>query len=470
MIPLHVEGLADVVGGELVGSRSRSRDGDGAGATVTGVVIDSRQARQGALFAALVGERDDGVDFVGDAKDNGATAALVAADHRARVIDAGLPCVLVDDVVDALAGLGRWVRDEIDPLVVAVTGSNGKTTTKDLIAAAVGARRSVVAAQGSFNNELGTPLTCCRLEPGSEVLVAELGARGIGHVATLAAPLRPDVGVVTTISGAHLELFGSIDAIEQAKGELVEALTPDGLAVLNADDPRVARLAARTDAEVVTYGLTEADWQAHAVVLDDLARATFRVRGRTVRLPLPGRHQVGNALAALVVAERAGVGLDEAAAALGEARISPWRGEVTSTRSGLVVVNDAYNANPASTIAALETLAGMRCDGRRVAVLGEMAELGTSAGDAHAAVGEALAHLGIDGLVTVGDAARGVHAAAAVPLGGPAADGEEALALLAEVVTGDDVVLVKASRSAGLERVAHGLIAAHDGPATEARA
>ncbi len=467
MIPLTVEQLADVVGGDLT-------DPSAGGRAITGVVIDSRAAGPGALFAALPGQRTDGHAHVGAAARAGAVACLVATERLvdpavATALDEGGAAVAVDEVGDALLGLGRWARDTVDPTVVCVTGSSGKTTTKDLIAAATGAGRSVVANVGSYNNELGVPLTCCRLELGSEVLVAEVGARGLGHVARLAALLAPDIAVVTTISGAHLEQFGDLETVARAKGELVEALGAGGLAVLNADDPRVAALAARTVGRVVTYGLdSEAAWRADDVELDALARARFTVRGVRVELPLAGVHQVGNALAALVVADAVGVPLDAAAAALAAAPVSRWRSEVIRTAQGVVVVNDAYNANPASTEAALRTLAAVDTTGRRWAVLGEMAELGPTSGDEHERVGRLAVRLGLDGVVAVGEPAERVRHGAAEEAAGRGEqravdDAQAAAGLLAQRLEPGDVVLVKASRSAGLERLAEQLVASLGG-------
>ena len=461
MIALTVEQLADVVGGDLAGAADPY-------AVIDDVVIDSRRARPGSLFVALPGEHTDGHHFAADAAARGATAVLVA---EGRDLDPDVPAVVVDDPADALLGLGRWVRETVDPTVVAVTGSSGKTTTKDLIAAAVGAGRAVVASAGSYNNDLGVPLTCCRLTLGSEVLVAEVGARGLGHVARLAALLEPDIGVVTTIVGAHLELFGDVATVAQAKGELVEALDAEGLAVLNADDPRVAALAGRTHARVVTYGVhADADWRAQDVRVDALARPTFTVRGLEVTVPLPGEHNVGNALAALAVADAVGVPLEAAARALATAAVSRWRMEVVHTRDGVTVLNDAYNANPASVGAALRTLAQVDTGGRRWAVLGTMAELGRASVEEHDRIGRLAIRLGVDGLVVVGPEARPIRNAA--DLEGFYGQGDLYMVDRAEDVAGvlsgrlrtGDVVLVKASRAVGLERAADDLVAASGGP------
>jgi UDP-N-acetylmuramoyl-tripeptide--D-alanyl-D-alanine ligase len=465
MIALRLDALAEIVGGELVDPACGHH-------LVNSVTIDSRTARPGSLFVALPGERADGHDFLAHALRAGATGQLTRAGHPNGALGSA---VVVDDPADALLGLGAWLRDVVDPTVVAVTGSNGKTTTKDFIAAAVGVGRLVVANAGSYNNELGVPLTCCRLEVDTEVLVAEIGARGVGHIARLAPVVAPDIAVVTTVAAAHLELLGSIELVATAKTELVEALTEEGLAVLNVDDPRVAAMAERAPGRVVTYGTSaDADWRATDVELDRLARPAFRVRGVEVRLPRPGEHNVGNALAALAVADACGVAPSQAATGLARAAVSRWRMEMTESPSGPTVVNDAYNANPASMAAALRTLARMRPQegGRRWAVLGHMAELGPGSADEHTRVGRLAAQLGIDALVLVGpDAAAIGHGAAAASAYHPddmlrVADTEAAVSVLRRRLRAGDVVLVKASRSAGLERVAHAL--AREGGAASA--
>jgi len=313
------------------------------------------------------------------------------------------------------------------------------------------------------------PLTCCRLEADTEVLIVEIGARGLGHIAALAQPLAPDVAIVTTVGPSHLELLGDIGTVARAKAELVAALGPDGTAILNADDPRVAAMAADAPGRVVTYGVEhDADWRAVDVRVDALARPTFRVRrgGETVevRVPLPGAHNIGNALAALAAADVCGVPPAIAAAGLADAAVSHWRMEVGRTPDGVTVLNDAYNANPASMRAALDTLAAVTADGRRWAVLGEMAELGAGSQAAHAEVGAHAAAVGVDGLVVVGDRAAPLARAAAAAPRPPqevvaVADPQAAVAALRERLRPGDVVLVKASRAAGLERVAAALTA-----------
>jgi UDP-N-acetylmuramoyl-tripeptide--D-alanyl-D-alanine ligase len=454
MIDVTLAQLAEIVGGKLVDERADTP-------VVHGVTIDSRRVGDGDLFVALPGTRTDGHRFVDAALAAGAAGALVAAD---RGVDPapGTAVVVVDDPADALLALGAWLRDTLDPHVVAVTGSNGKTTTKDLIAASL-RDRAVVANEGSFNNELGMPLTCCRMTRSTEVLVSELGMRGPGQIAQLAALLRPTVGVVTSVAGVHLELLGSLEAIADAKGELVEALDADGTAVLAADDARVAAMAQRTVATVVTFGTARsADFRATDIELDRRARPRFVLHspfGRhDVTVPVPGMHNVGNALAAVAAATASGVDLSSAIAGLAHARVSRWRLQLESV-GDVSILNDAYNANPTSVEAALRTLRALPTTGRRWAVLGTMAEIGPTSAEEHRRTGGVVTDLGVDALITVGDeAAAMIEGAAAADTGHcqhrwAVDDVDAAARILAHETDDQDVVLVKASRSAGLERV-----------------
>lgn len=445
MIPLDLADIADVVGGEL-------RDEADAGRVATSVTIDSRAATAGSLFVALPGEHVDGHDYIDSALAAGASGYLFD-ETRSPTARGG---VAVDDPADALLGLGAWMRTTVNPLVVAVTGSAGKTTTKDLLRAALSTQRRVIANRGSYNNELGVPLTCCELRSDTDVLVAEVGARGAGHIAAMALVLRPNVSVVTTVAAAHLEMFRDLQGVARAKRELVEALDADGVAVLNADDPLVAGMAGAAAGRVVTYGRgADADFRAEDIHLDEAARATFVCRGTEVRLPLPGEHNIGNALAALAVAEVVGLDLRAAAEGLHTAQVSRWRMELSRTASGITVLNDSYNANPASMAAALRTLAAMDVRGRRWAVLGQMAELGEGAVAAHEEIGRLCTTLHLDGLVVVGTAAAATADAAAGSLRVERVDAPgEAVDLLTEILRDGDAVLVKASRAAGLEAVA----------------
>ena len=454
MIDRTLGQVAHATGGRLHGDPDRHIDA---------IATDSRALPGGAaLFVALRGEHHDGHDHAAAAARAGAAAVL--ADRP--LPDLAVPVIEVADTWRALRDLARDVRRDIAPTAVAITGSVGKTTVKDLTAAAVGAGLRVHAARGSYNNEAGVPLTVLGLRHDTQVLIAEVGARRVGDIAHLAPIVAPNVAVVTAVRAVHLEIFGSIEAIGRAKAELVDALEPGGIAVLNVADPAVAAMAGRA-ASVLRVGLdvADADVTARDVRLDRLARprATALTPWGEVDLvlPLAGRHHVANALLALGVAGHLGVDLAAAAAALASAPLSPWRGEVTEI-AGVTVLNDAYNSNPTAAIAALDTLAAIERTGRSIAVLGVMAEIGPTSDVDHGSVGARCVDLGIDHVVVVGPGARGIATGAREAGAGPdtiveVPDATAASAWLRDAVAAGDVVLVKASRVAGLETVAAGL-------------
>ncbi len=470
MIALTLGEVAAAVEGRLHG-------GAFAATVVTGAVrTDSRAIGAGDLYVAVIGESHDGHAFAPDAVASGAVAVLAS-----RPLD--VPCVVVDDTVVALGRLARAVLDRLDHLiVVGVTGSSGKTSTKDLLAQVLPAYGPTIAPEGSFNNEIGLPATALGVDESTRVLVSEMGARGIGHVHYLTTVTPPRIGVVLNVGSAHVGEFGSREAIARAKGELVEALphaAAGGVAVLNADDPLVSAMRSRTTARVVTFGEhTDADVRAESVVLDDLGRPSFDLvadgRSAHVTLSLHGRHHVSNALAVAAVGLSLGLDLDEVGAALARARTaSRWRMEVSETLAGVTVVNDAYNANPESVRAALEALVAIarptsaRSARRSVAVLGEMRELGVVSATEHGEIGRTAVRLGVDQIVVVGEstASRALVEGAAAEAGTARRHvvvsvpdvGSAVQLLVAEVVDGD-VVLVKASRGIGLEGVASGLL------------
>jgi UDP-N-acetylmuramoyl-tripeptide--D-alanyl-D-alanine ligase len=349
---------------------------------------------------------------------------------------------------------------------IAITGSSGKTGTKDLTAAACASERRTVAAAASYNNEIGVPLTIFGADEETEILVIEVGARAIGHIASLAPMIRPDVAVVTNIGPAHIGMFGSLDNTAIAKGELVESLPRDGTAVLNADDARVDVLSARTRASVVRFGRSaSADVRAEDVSLDRDARASFTLLAGeervSVTLRMPGEHMVSNALAAAAAARAAGISLRGAADGFARAEGSAWRMELHDV-GGRRILNDAYNANPDSVAAALKALVAMSRGRPSWAVLGPMAELGDETTAAHDRVGRLAVRLGVTHLLTVGQDARAIHEAARLEgmFGGEAAFAatiDDAIALLRARMEPDAVVLVKASRAAGFERLARAL-------------
>jgi len=457
VIPLSLAELAAVTGGRLA-------DAPDPGAMITGgVVFDSRLAGAGDLFLALPGERTDGHDHAGAASAAGAAAVLAAR-------PVGVPAVIVDDVLAALSLLARAVLRRLPQItVVGVTGSSGKTSTKDLIAQLLPRLGPTVAPPGSFNNEIGHPYTVLLANAETRYLVLEYSARGLGHIAALCAVARPQIAVELNIGTAHIGDFGSVEVVAQAKAELVAGLGPDAVAILNADDPRVRAMAGATAARVVLTGrAADADVRATDVRLDERGRPSYTLHAAgeqaAVRLPLFGEHAVANSLAAVAVALELGLGLADVAAALGGVRaVSPWRMEVTERADGVTVVNDAYNANPESMAAAVRALAAMGGGRRTWAVLGQMAELGDRAGPEHRALGRLVNDLGVDRLVAVGPLASGVHAGA-VQAGrseresSHVPDIDAALRLLHAELRPPDVVLVKASRAAGLERLALALL------------
>jgi UDP-N-acetylmuramoyl-tripeptide--D-alanyl-D-alanine ligase len=409
---------------------------------ITGAAFDSRSLRPGDLFVPVVAARD-GHQFIAEAVAAGAAAYLTS--RLAEPLP--VPGIEVADTGDALMALAGWARSRITVPVVGITGSVGKTSTKDLVAAALRSKLRVAANERSFNNEQGLPVTILGASDDTEVLVLEMGMRGIGEIARLCAVARPDVGVVTAIAAAHTERVGGIEGVARAKGELIDALPDGGTAVLNADDALVAAMAGRTSATVVTFGHSpHADVRVEHVQLDGLARPTFLARtpwgDATLTLAVSGAHMAVNAAAALAVAGVLGVDVDDASDALGAAHLSPMRMQVVPTVAGGVVINDAYNANPTSMAAALRALAAL--DARRhVAVLGLMAEIGPTSEAEHRAVGDMARDLGVE-VVAVGVPAYG---------GTLVDDLDGAVAALGDLGPGD-AVLLKGSRVVGLERLA----------------
>jgi len=484
MIPVTVRELAALLGAEVRGADAAPTDAAptdaGLDVVVTGLAVDSRQVGDDGLFLALPGEHVDGHAYVSTAFERGAAAALTS-----RPVPGAGPCLVVED---PLVAAGRLARDQVDRAVagglqvVAITGSAGKTSTKDLLAQVLEAAGPTVAPAGNLNNELGVPLTVCRIEPETRFLVAEMGARGVGHVAYLCTIAPPQVATVLNVGTAHVGEFGSKELIAVAKGEIVEALPVDGTAVLTIDDPLVWAMRDRTRARVVaTSVLAEPDapdaiW-AGAVEADALGRCAFTLHEKSdgasrspvrVQLGLSGLHQVANAVAAAALARALGVGTQTIAAALASARPrSRWRMELTERSDGVLVVNDAYNANPESMRAALDTVAGVlaeRPGARGWAVLGDMLELGAGAAPEHRALGAYAADRGISRIVALGEFAGEVVAGALSGSDGVRAevadDREDAVRRVLAGLAASDVILVKASRGLALDTVAAALAAA----------
>lgn len=436
------------------------------------VVVDSRECVPGALFVALPGERADGHDFAAAAVAAGAAAVLVG-----RELPLTVPQLVVPDPLAGLTALARGLVKEAVAaglVTIGITGSSGKTSTKDLLSQVLATAGPTVAPVGSLNNELGVPLTATRVDASTRFLVSEMGARGGGHIATLCAIVPPRVGIVVNVGHAHLGEFGSVAAIAQTKGELVEAVPAEGWAVLNADDPLVSAMAGRTSARIATFAVGAAPgwgdlrvW-AEEVGATDRQRPTFLLHasgaatGRApVALQVTGAHQVSNALAAAAAALGQGMDVAAVASALSNATArSHWRMELSTSPNGALVVNDAYNANPDSMAAALRTLASLRRPGGRLlAVLGDMLELGDEAAAAHVELGALAASLGVDRLIAIGAHADDLISGASGVETSVAADRDGATAAAAAWLSPEDVVLVKASRSLGLEIVAERLSA-----------
>ena len=467
MIPMTLAEIAGVLSGDLAAADGPAPEDVRVTAAAT---LDSRDVEPGGLFVALAGESADGHDFAAAAGAAGAVAALGSR-------PTALPTVVVADVTEALGRLARHVRDRCGATVLALTGSQGKTGTKDYLASVLTPLGPTIATRGNLNNELGVPLTVLRATAETAYLVVEMGARGPGHIALLCGIARPDAAAVLNVGTAHLAEFGSREAIARAKGEIVEALDERGTAVLALDDPLVAPMAGRTRGRVLTFGsaATGAEVSWDDVRLDELARPHFLLTHRgashAVALRQVGRHQVPNAVAAAALALAAGAPLDAVVAGLGSAEVaSRWRMEVSERADGTVVLNDAYNANPDSVEAALDALIaiGEARGARTVAVLGDMLELGEDERAAHAGVGAAAATAGVDVLVAVGPLTA--HAAeAAREADGWAGEAvvtagrDEAEAWVRENVRAGDVVLVKASRGGALEHVAAALLAEEEG-------
>jgi UDP-N-acetylmuramoyl-tripeptide--D-alanyl-D-alanine ligase len=463
LIPLTLAHLTAATGGALLDAEPD--------ALATSLVIDSQEVRPGAIFAALPGRRTDGAHFVPAALEQAAVVALVPENHADRAEWAAnrVPRIEVTDVQAALAQVARAVRLRSKAQVVGITGSSGKTTTKDMLLAVLAPHRRTVANERSFNNEIGLPLTLARTEPDTEVVIVEMGTAGAGQIAELCDIASPDVGVVTIVGMSHFEQFGSSqDAIATEKSALPRSLPMRGLAVLNADDRRVIAMRDHVRCPVLTYGLhQDAVVHAHDVHLDQDGRPRFVLRTPTgsaqVHLPATGEHMVVNALAAAAVATGLGLSAVQVATGLAAFRLSPGRMRTSRRPDGVRVIDDTYNANPVSVAAALRALIAARpAGGRAVAVLAEMADLADLAERAHEDVGRLAGALGIDLFVAVGAhsersvaAARRAGVQHTLVLERPA---DVAIAL-EPILRSQDVVLLKGSRVAGLDLAATALIA-----------
>jgi UDP-N-acetylmuramoyl-tripeptide--D-alanyl-D-alanine ligase len=458
VIPVSCGEIADAVNGELAGV-APSDVVDGA------VVVDSRSAGPGGLFVALPGENVDGHDYVGTA-----TAAGVTVSLTTRPVE-GSPCIVVADPQAALGALAGLVVSRLPDLtVIALTGSSGKTSTKDLIAQLIRAYGETVSPEGSFNNEIGHPLTALQATDTTKYLVAEMGARHQGDITYLAGITPPKIGLVLNVGTSHIGEFGTQDNIAVAKGELIEALIPGGTAILNVDDHRVAAMRSRTQERVLTFGeAPEADIRAEGVKLDAEGRPAFALHlgdySADVQLQFIGEHYVSNALAAAAVASAIGMPPEQIVSGLNAAtRVSAARMELTERADGVTIINDAFNANPDSTRAALKALVAIgRSRGARTwAVLGEMLELGDASADEHDAIGRLVVRLDVNRLLVVGAGAKPIHLGASLEgsWGNESAYVDsipEALELLRSELRAGDVVLVKSSKGSKLRSLADAL-------------
>jgi UDP-N-acetylmuramoyl-tripeptide--D-alanyl-D-alanine ligase len=454
VIALTLAEIADALGGRIVrGDPSQIVEGS--------VETDSRLVSPGSVFFALPGEVTDGALFAAAAAEAGAN--LIVAE---REVDAAADLIVVTDGLGALAALARFVVARVRALgglrVVAITGSNGKTTTKNLLRAVLSAEGATVAPEGSFNNQVGAPISMLRVDGATRFLIVEMGANHIGEIARLISIVTPDIGVVLKVGLAHAGEFGGIDAVQRAKAEMVTELPPDAVALLNGDDPRVDEMAGMTRARVVRFGLGDGNDLRADDVQASASGTTFAYLADGERHPVSvrilGEHHVANALAALGAARELGVPADRAIAAIEAVpRAERWRMEVLEPGDGVTVINDAYNASPDSTAAALKTLAQITRggSGRSIAVLGEMAELGEYAQEEHDRIGRLVVRLNISQLVVIGERARHIHAAAGLEgsWDGESVfvdDADAAYDLLRGELRAGDVVLVKSSKSAGL--------------------
>ncbi len=449
---------------ELVRATRGALVGGDLGVPVTGVSIDSRSLGVGEAFFAIRGYRLDGHAFLKDAAARGAACLVVHT--LPDEIPLHVPVILVDDTTRALGRLAAFHRDRFSLPVVAVTGSNGKTTTKEMLAAILARLGPVLKPEASFNNQWGLPLTLLRLGPEHRAVVLELGASRRGDIAALTEISRPTVGVVTMVSSAHTELLGNLEEIQREKASLVSAVPPEGAVVLNADDPRVMAMAAQSRARVFTYSARGAAVVSAVGAPDETTEGlvfTLDIAGtrRAVRLSFAGSHNVSNALAAAGAGLAVGLPAAEIVRGLEAAR--PARGRCVWRRAGAVrILDDTYNANPASVLAALSTLLTARGAQRLVVVLGDMLELGAIGPEAHRTIGRAVAAAGVAEFIATGPLSQfSVEAAREAGLGESqhVPTFEDVVTMLLKRLAPGDAVLVKGSRGMGMERVVDALVA-----------
>lgn len=451
--------VAEATNGRLVGAD------DPDGIFPTGTSIDTRTLERDDLFFALAGEQTDGHAFVEQALAKGASAAVVSEQwYRELSVDfrPDGPMVVATAPDLALGSLGKAYRRRFDIPLIAVTGSNGKTTTKEMIAAVLRTRYRVLATEGNLNTRLGVPMTLLKLTKAHEVAVIEMGITEGGGLSYLCELAAPTIGVITNIGPTHLEYLGSVEGVAQAKGELLDYLDESSMAILNFDDLYLSKKRASVKGRLLGFGVEEiSQFRGERLVLDQEGCCQFSLQSRFFHLHVPGRHNVYNALAAAAAGCALDVPLEDAADALGEFRPPALRGQVLES-GGVRLLNDSYNANPASMRAALDTLTAMPADGRRFAVLGDMLELGPTAESAHQSLGRYASERGVDALLTLGDFAEatvggGVEGGMALDLAVAYATLDQLSEALERQLKPGDVVLLKGSRGSRMERLAQRL-------------
>lgn len=456
MQPITANDVVNATRGELVSGDIETK--------LTSVSTDTRTIAPGSLFVALTGENSDGHKFLADALGKGAAGVVVS-----RKVEAQCLAIRVPDTLLALGDIAAFYRNKFAPTVVGVTGSVGKTTTKEMIAAVAAAGGPVLKNEGNFNNEIGLPLTLLNLASRHKTAVVEMAMRGAGQIDYLARIARPSIGVITNIHMSHIELLGSLDAIADAKGELLDHLPGDGAAILNADDSYFDYLRRRANCRVVAFGEgPQSQVRATSSGIDSKGCCHFAVETPTgsfdVHIPVPGEHNIKDALAAIAVGEELGIAHEDIKSALAGFKAPEKRSNVIPSRRGFVVLDDTYNASPASMKSALKTISMMEGE-RKIAVLGDMLELGEHAVQVHMEIGQAVKDYGIDSLFTVGELAR-VIARGAIDAGMPISavtefeDSAQAAKEVPAKVRERDVVLVKGSRAIKMERIVEGLNAA----------
>lgn len=433
------------------------------------ISIDSRKIERGDLFIAIKGDNFDGHDFVCEALNRGADGAIISkrelwdgealSDKKSGL----MPCIiLVKDTLDALQKISEYHRDKVSITFIGITGSNGKTTSKEMIASVLGTRLSVLKNEGNYNNHIGVPLTLLRLKPSHDIGVVEMGMSGLGEIRRLCEIAKPSIGVLTNISGVHLEFLGSVERVKEAKGELVDFIDQKGTVILNADDPNVMDLKKRVKGRVLTYGIgSDADMKAKNIRDLGVDGVAFLLivedREIEVSLPLIGRYNISNALAAAAVGAVCNIGIEDIKRGLESFRGIPMRMELCSL-DDIKIINDSYNANPSSMERAVETLSHLNKKGRSFMVVGDMLELGDSAEDAHRKIGKLIAGKSIDFLIAVGEMAafigeealknkmreKNVFLCKTV---------DEAVERIDKELKSGDIVLVKGSRSTRMDRV-----------------